>query len=195
VTKRWAVAWVGLLAAAGLGAFYFPGSKQFISIDRCLDSGGSWNYRHRSCQSAPSDPIDMILVDKSSHRMMAFRNGRLVREFRVALGKGGLAPKRLQGDGRVPEGVYRITFHNAASQYHRSLRIGYPTLTQAEAARQAGVDPGSDIMIHGLRNGMGLIGSRHVMSDWTAGCIAVTNQEMDWLFDAVPDATPIEIRA
>ena len=88
-----------------------------------------------------------------------------------------------------------ITFHNAASAFHRSLRIGYPTDEQLAAAQQKGINLGGDIMIHGLPNGLGKIGSRHVRRDWTEGCIAVTNPEMDWLFEAVPDNTPVEIRA
>jgi murein L,D-transpeptidase YafK len=139
--------------------------------------------------------VDMIRVDKSAHLMSVYSGGRLVREFRVALGHGGLAPKRQQGDGRVPEGTYRITDHNPNSAYHLSLRVGYPTDTQVAAAAAAGLNPGGDIMIHGLPNGRGWVGSRHTKLDWTDGCIAVTDREIEWLFKAVPDGTPIEIRA
>jgi murein L,D-transpeptidase YafK len=98
------------------------------------------------------------------------------------------------GDERVPEGEYLISAHNPTSAYHLALRINYPTPQQiAEAPR--GVKLGGDIMIHGLPNDRAWIGSRHRMMDWTAGCIAVTNPEMDWLFSTVPDGTPIEIRA
>jgi len=153
------------IALIGLGAFTLPASKAFASIDRCLNSGRAWDYRASRCQSLPAGPIDYILVDKSDHRMQAFYEGKLIREFRVALGRGGLAPKQEQGDGRVPEGQYLITFHNAASDYHRSLRIGYPTAEQLTAAEQAGINLGGDIMIHGLPNGKGRIGSRHVLRD------------------------------
>lgn len=195
MTKWLVAAVIGLLAAGALGAVKQPKAKQFVAIDRCLRSGGAWDLREHRCQDALPGPIDRILVDKSDHRMMVFRDGTLIREFRIALGRGGLAPKQRQGDRRVPEGEYEINFHNAASGYHRSLRIGYPTPSQVEAARLAGFSPGNDIMIHGLPNGMGAIGSRHVLRNWTDGCIAVTNQEMDWLFTAVPDGTVIEIRA
>jgi len=194
VKRRWAIA-VGAAAILGLGAFYYSGSTQFAAIDHCLQSGRAWEYRTNRCQAVPAGPVDRMIVDKSDRRLQAFRDGELVREFRVALGSGGLAPKQRQGDGRVPEGAYLITYHNAASSYHRSLRIGYPTAEQVTAARAAGIDPGSDIMIHGLPNGMGSIGSRHTLRDWTEGCIAVTNAEMDWLFAAVADGTPVEIRA
>ena len=115
--------------------------------------------------------------------------------FSVALGAGGLGPKVQQGDERVPEGRYLIAGRNPKSAFHLSLRIGYPTPAQVEAARARGIDPGGDIMIHGLPNGQGWLGSQHLRSDWTAGCIAVTNEEIEWLWRAVPDGTPIEIRA
>ena len=137
--------------------------------------------------------IDRIRVDKSDHLMTVFAADRQVRSFKVALGRGGLAPKERQGDGRVPEGIYRIMDRNPQSAFHLSLRIGYPTPAQADAARSSGVDPGGDIMIHGLPNGRGWLKERHRLVDWTQGCVAVTNDEMDWLWQAVPDGTPIEI--
>lgn len=186
---------VGAAAILGLGAAYVPGSKKFAAIDRCLASDRAWNYRASRCQALPAGPVDRLIVDKSARRLTTYRDGKLVREFRVALGSGGLAPKQRQGDGRVPEGSYQITFHNEASRYHLSLKIGYPTDEQRAAAQAAGIDPGGDIMIHGLPSGRGVIGSRHTLRDWTEGCIAVTNPEMDWLFAAVPDGTWIDIRA
>ncbi len=125
--------------------------------------------------------------------MTVFAGDRQIRSFQVALGRGGLGPKEQQGDGRVPEGSYRIAGRNPQSAFHLSLRIGYPTPAQADAARINGVDPGSDIMIHGLPNGRGWLQERHRLIDWTQGCIAVTNDEMDWPWQAVPDGTPIEI--
>ena len=127
--------------------------------------------------------------------MAVYRQGRLVREFRVALGRGGLGAKQRQGDGRVPEGSYRIVAHNPNSAFHLSLRIGYPTPSQAAAAARRGVDSGGDIMIHGLPNGRGFIGSRHTQFDWTEGCVAVTNREIEWLYKAVKVGTPVEISA
>lgn len=167
----------------------------FAQIDSCLQSGQSWNYRARQCAPLPAGPVDLIRIDKMGHWLAVYRDGRLVREFRVALGRGGLAPKQQQGDGRVPEGRYRITAHNPQSAFHLSLRIGYPTAEQVAIARSRGVSPGGDIMIHGLPNGLGEIGSRHVRSDWTDGCIALTNAEIEWLYKAVAVGTPVEITA
>jgi len=186
---------IGLAAATAAGLGYSATRSDFVAIDRCLAANGAWDDRSRRCMPLPDGPVDHILVDKSDHAMWAFREGKQVRKFRIALGFGGLGPKHKQGDGRVPEGQYLITAHNDASAYHLSLRIGYPTPAQIEAADQAGVNPGGDIMIHGLPNGSIHVGSRHVLRDWTAGCIGLTDREIDWLFDAVPDGTPIEIRA
>ena len=127
--------------------------------------------------------------------MTVYSAGRIVHSFPVALGRGGLGPKEKQGDGRVPEGSYEITSRNPQSAYYLSLRIGYPTPKQISAARARGVDPGGEIMIHGLPTGRGWLGQRHRKMDWTQGCIAVTNDEIRWLWDAVPDGTPIEIVA
>ena len=139
--------------------------------------------------------VDRIVVDKSAHKLTVYRASRPVRTFKVALGVGGLAPKVRQGDDRVPEGRYFISGRNPNSAYHLALRISYPTPEQVKAARARGISPGGDIMIHGLPNGRGWIGRNHRRTDWTSGCIAVTDDEIEWLWKAVPDGTPIEIFA
>lgn len=183
-----------VLLAGPIGACAIT-SNEYARIDSCLEAGHAWNYRISRCEQAAQGTVDLIRVDKSAHLMSVYRKGRLIREFRVALGRGDPGPKQQQGDGRVPEGTYQITAHNPNSAYHLSLRIGYPTREQAEAARKQGVNPGGDIMIHGLPNDRGWIGSRHTKFDWTDGCVAVTNSEMEWLFKAVADGTAIEISA
>jgi murein L,D-transpeptidase YafK len=178
------------------GSGYPARSSTFATIDRCLaNASKAWNYRTKQCEAAPTGPVDRIYVDKSEHWMAVYRGGHIIREFRVALGRGGPGPKQKAGDGRVPEGLYAIDFHNPNSAYYLSLHIDYPTADQAAAAAARGVSAGGDIMIHGLPNGRGRIGSRHRKFDWTEGCIAITDPEMQWLFQAVPDGTPIEIRA
>jgi murein L,D-transpeptidase YafK len=168
---------------------------EYAAIDSCLSAGQAWNYRAAKCERPTDGPVDLIKVDKSAHLMSVYRAGQLVREFRVALGRGGPQPKVQQGDGRVPEGAYRIVAHNPNSAFHLSLRIGYPTPEQVAAAARLGVKAGGDIMIHGLPNQKGWIGAKHATADWTEGCIAVTNPEMDWLYKAVPDGTAVEIHA
>lgn len=184
-----------LLAPVILGAAATR-SSAYARIDRCLaQPDNAWNYRTGECGAVPTGPADRIYISKSDHWLAVYRQGHIIREFRVALGRGGLKPKERAGDGRVPEGLYVISAHNPDSAYHRSLRINYPTAQQSADASSRGVKPGGDIMIHGLPNGRGWVGSRHLMADWTDGCIAITNPEMDWLYQAVPDGTPVEIRA
>jgi murein L,D-transpeptidase YafK len=117
-----------------------------------------------------------------------------VRVYDVALGEEPVGPKEREGDGRTPEGLYVIDGRNPQSRYHRSLRISYPGPEDAARAAKLGVSPGGDIMIHGLQNGLGWIGALHRTHDWTRGCIAVTNDEIEEIWDLVPDGTPIEIR-
>ncbi len=135
-----------------------------------------------------------LVVDKRAHSMRAYRGDTLLREFRVALGRGGLGPKLQQGDGRVPEGDYAIDTRNPHSAFHLSLRINYPSPEQVKVAAARGINPGGEIMIHGLPNGLAHVGESHRRVDWTDGCIAVTNREIEWLWRSVPDGTPISIR-
>jgi murein L,D-transpeptidase YafK len=126
--------------------------------------------------------------------MELLTGGRVILTYKVALGQGGLAPKDRQGDGRTPEGHYVIDARNAASEYHLSLHVSYPNADDRKRAAKLGVAPGGDIMIHGLPNGKGWIGAGHRAYDWTLGCIAVTNEEIEEVWKLVPVGTPVEIR-
>jgi murein L,D-transpeptidase YafK len=139
--------------------------------------------------------VDRIVIDKSDRRMWAYANGQPIRAFDIALGRDPVSDKERQGDNRTPEGVYPVTAHNPESAFHLSLRLGYPTPEQSAAAEAAGIDPGGDIMIHGLPDGQAFIGRAHLARNWTEGCIAVTNEEVEWLYEAVEVGTPVEIRA
>ncbi|TCS12224.1 L,D-transpeptidase family protein [Caulobacter sp. BK020] len=136
---------------------------------------------------------DRIVVEKAAHRMTLFAGERKLATYRVSLGRGGLAPKVRQGDRRTPEGDYRITGRNPRSAYHLSLRIGYPTPAQSAQARAGGVDPGGDIMIHGLPNGRGGMAALYRGQDWTDGCIAVTDAEMDEIWRLTRDGAAVRI--
>jgi len=137
---------------------------------------------------------DFILVEKAAHRMTLFADGHEIRSYRVSLGRGGLATKQREGDLLVPEGQYRIETRNPASAYHLSLKISYPDAADRASAVARGESAGSNIMIHGIRNGLGWLGRAHLLVDWTAGCIAVTNPEMKEVWRVVPDGTAVEIR-
>ena len=137
---------------------------------------------------------DRVVIEKAAHRMTLFDGDRAIRSYDIALGHGGLARKTRQGDGRTPEGRYQIDSRNPQSHYHLALHISYPEARDVKAAAALGASPGGDIMIHGLPNGLGAIGSLHRSSDWTAGCIAVTDAEIEEIWRSVPDGTPVEIR-
>lgn len=137
---------------------------------------------------------DRILVEKSARRLTLYQGGEVIASYPVSLGRGGLAPKRREGDKLTPEGMYKISGRNPRSAYHLSLRISYPDEADKKRASEAGVSAGGDIMIHGIRNGLGWLGIFHRMADWTQGCIALTNAEIRQLWNIVPDGTLIEIR-
>lgn len=129
---------------------------------------------------------DAIHVYKAQRRMDLLRDGRVIVTYRIVLGGAPVGHKRQQGDQRTPEGNYRITYRNDRSRFHLSLRISYPNEADRQQAAARGVDPGGDIMIHGATPP----GSQ---ADWTEGCIAVTNAEMDAIWQRVPVGTPIRI--
>lgn len=135
-----------------------------------------------------------ILVEKSARRLTLMHNGDVIRTYDVALGSAPRGPKRQEGDGRTPEGVYAIDFRNARSHFHLALRISYPNVADRADAKARGVPPGGDIMIHGLPNGLGWLGGLHLSRDWTDGCIAVTDSQMDEIWRLVDVGTKVEIR-
>ena len=128
-----------------------------------------------------------MVVSKKRREMVLLRGESVLRTYRIALGREPVGPKRQEGDGRTPEGRYVIDRRNAKSKYHLALHISYPDAADVARAREAGVDPGGDIMIHGLKDGVRRDG------DWTQGCIAVTDEEMDEIWGLVGDGTAIWI--
>lgn len=140
------------------------------------------------------DPqADRILVRKAARELVLFRQGKVLKSYRIALGRNPVGPKRRQGDSRTPEGLYTISGRNPGSAFHRALRVSYPSAADRARARREGVSPGGDIMIHGLPNGQGYIGAAHRLTDWTDGCIAVTNQEIEEIWRLAPNGTPVLI--
>ena len=137
---------------------------------------------------------DSILILKKDHVMELLAGGRVIRTYKVALGQGGLAPKEHEGDARTPEGHYTIDSRTAVSHYHKALHVSYPDANDRRRAAKLGVSPGGAIMIHGLPNGKGWVGAKHRLFDWTLGCIAVTDEEIDEIWGLVPVGTPVEIR-
>jgi murein L,D-transpeptidase YafK len=153
-----------------------------------------WANRADQPPLAPDARADRVVVDKSERTLVLLAGGRALKTYHVSLGGSPAGHKRREGDERTPEGAYVLDYRNPSSSAHRSLHVSYPDSADVARARAAGVAPGGMIMIHGIWNGLGWIGRLHRLVDWTDGCIAVTNAEMDEIWRAVPDSTPIEIR-
>jgi murein L,D-transpeptidase YafK len=136
--------------------------------------------------------VDKIVIEKSARRMLLLRDGQTLREYRIALGFSPEGDKLRQGDGRTPEGTFRIDRRNDSSRYHLSLGLDYPRPTDRARAATGGYDPGGDIMIHGQPNA--LPDNSMVRGDWTAGCIAVSNTEMREIWSVTQVGTVVEIQ-
>lgn len=137
---------------------------------------------------------DRILILKSERKLLLFHDGAVLKSFWIALGRNPEGAKTAVGDGRTPEGIYRIDGRNRESWFHRSLHISYPNKADRDRARTLGVNPGGSIRIHGVPPGYGPSGPDERMIDWTDGCIAVTNADMDEIWARVPNGTIVEIR-
>jgi murein L,D-transpeptidase YafK len=138
--------------------------------------------------------IDKILVYKSMHKMEIYEKNKLIKTYKIAIGRGGKGAKELEGDEKTPEGIYYINSKNKDSGYHNNLGISYPNEKDIKRGKKLNKPTGGDIKIHGLKNGFGFIGKFHLLFDWTLGCIALSNDEIDELSQHTPIGTIIEIK-
>jgi murein L,D-transpeptidase YafK len=168
---RWLTTVVITLAAAIIAYAHFP------SLPRLSEDTRS----------------DLIVVKKSERSLTLWLDGRPLKRYPIALGVAPRGPKEVQGDGRTPEGRYFIDGRNPGSRYHLALHISYPNAADRARAANMGRPPGGDIMVHGLPRGRGWLGRFGRWSDWTLGCICVTNADIAEIWGAVPVGTPIEI--
>lgn len=156
--------------------------------------GAYYGYLLLSERSLPEGTkIDRLVVHKSERRLEAYSKGELVKSYSVSLGKTPVGDKQHEGDNKTPEGRYTINDKNPNSDYYKNLGVSYPNAADRREAIRLGKPVGGDIKIHGLPNKIPFIGRWHRLIDWTAGCMAVTNDEMEELYQAVPVGTPIEI--
>lgn len=137
---------------------------------------------------------DRVVIEKGARTLSLFSGERKLKTYRIALGSNPRGAKQQEGDGRTPEGTYIIDSRNKDSAFHRALHISYPNADDRRRARARGVSPGGAIMIHGLPNRMSLIGTAHLLRDWTQGCIAVTNDEIEEIWRVVPNGTRVVIK-
>lgn len=164
--------------------------------------GAGWFGWHRFGpgigQTPPPPPVaqgvraDHILIEKSARKLTVSRAGKVLMTTEISLGFAPTGDKSQEGDGKTPEGLFVIDRKNPQSAYHLSLGINYPRPSDIARAKAAGVDPGGDIFIHGQPNSVGNLVT--LPGDWTAGCIAVTNAEIETLWAMIDHGTPVEIR-
>ena len=161
----------------------------------CLLAAGVAAFAYLNINPLPRDAVaDRVVVEKAARRLTLLRDGKPLKTYRVALGRAPVGAKEYEGDQRTPEGNYLIDFHKPDSDYHLALHISYPEQHDIDRAAVDGRSAGSDIMIHGLPNGRGWIGRFHRRNDWTLGCVAVADFEIEEIYRVVPDGTPIELR-
>jgi murein L,D-transpeptidase YafK len=137
--------------------------------------------------------VDYIVVEKSKRTLSLYCNNQIIKQYKIALGFNPSGNKQQEGDGRTPEGKYTIVSKNPDSIAHLSLKISYPSIDDIQLAKFKYLTPGSNIMIHGLKNNWAWIGKYHTLVDWTRGCIAVNNDEIEEIYAATPIGTTIEI--
>ena len=137
--------------------------------------------------------ITKLVVHKSERTMEVYSGDILLKTYRISLGGNPIGDKEFEGDRKTPEGQYTINGKNPNSSYHKNLAISYPNADDILDAKRRNVSPGGEIKIHGIRNGLTFIGKFHRTWDWTAGCIAVTDEEIDELYNAVAIGTPVII--
>ncbi len=177
----WRLFWLLLIGALGAASLLF------------------WALRADLFPRTPPPPpaplheqIDHILIEKSARRLSVFKKGEKLREYEIALGFTPQGNKTVEGDGKTPEGLFRIDRRNPNSAFHLSLGIDYPQPDDIARAQAAGTSPGGDIFIHGQPNKVGNLIT--LPGDWTAGCIALSNAEMQELWRITPTGTAVEIR-
>src|SRR4030095_3197561 len=154
--------------------------------------GVIWGYW--PTPTLPTDVrIDRVVVNKSARRLELLSGNDVIASYRVALGRHPDGPKLALGDGRTPEGDYMIDYRNLQSKFHRALHISYPSGEDVRDAHARGVEPGGTIMIHGVDDRFAKLGRFHTFLDWTDGCIAVTNAEVDQIYQVVVDRRPLHI--
>ena len=139
-------------------------------------------------------PVDRVIVQKANRRMELMRAGAVIASYKISLGLQPIGQKQREGDFRTPEGTYRLTRRNAQSDFFLAVQVSYPEASDIAIARRKGWQPGGAIMVHGLPNILKYSRDRYLSTDWTDGCIALSNEDMldFWLLTGA--GTPIEIR-
>lgn len=143
---------------------------------------------------ASASTIDLVRVSKGQRTLELLSGETVVKTFTIALGANPVGHKQQEGDERTPEGRYVLDYRNPNSQYYKSIHVSYPNAADQARARAAGRKPGGDIMIHGQKNGFSGMSRLTQKMDWTNGCIALHDADMEYVWQKVKNGTPIEIK-
>jgi len=168
-------------------------SDSFINQDRCLDSGGRWHSSLQICETEEYSKVTLVKVDKSEGKMALFSHGKLIRQYNVVFGANPQGHKYQEGDEKTPEGNYKLDYKKEDSSFYRSMHINYPNSSDRAYADKLDVSPGGFIMVHGQRNYLGWLSPVMQHFNWTDGCIALDNEEMDDFMELVNVGTDIQI--
>jgi murein L,D-transpeptidase YafK len=183
--------WFSLLVASSVLIFMSGCSLFTYNLPQQFPSAPP--ARDLSLESGPLK-ADMVVVYKSKRLMELRKRGKTIREYRISLGKNPEGPKLMKGDKKTPEGLYVLDWRNGKSYYHRSIHISYPNAIDMLRAEEMGVNPGNMIMIHGIPPSYNHAANILKHRDWTSGCIAVNNSEIDEIWNLVNDGTMIYIK-
>lgn len=156
-------------------------------------SSAAFNVANANEDIQAKPKIKAIAVTKSLRTLQLIdANNQVYKTYNVSLGTNPIGPKQKSGDGKTPEGRYIVSYKNPQSKFHLSLNVSYPNAQDRKNAKELGVNPGGDIMIHGIGE-YGWVGGAHTLLDWTQGCIAVTNEEIEEIYSVVKEGTVIYI--
>lgn len=144
--------------------------------------------------SFATEKADSVLVVKSESKLCLMNDGKVVKTYYAAFGANPKGHKRQEGDERTPEGKYILDYKNEGSSFFKAIHISYPNDEDKKRAEEKGVSPGGQIMIHGQKNGFGWLSFIVQRFNWTDGCIALSNSDMDEVWESVDVGTPIEIK-
>jgi murein L,D-transpeptidase YafK len=147
-----------------------------------------------SCSAFAGDKADRVVVIKSTKTLSLYKSERLLGTYSVVFGANPVGHKQQEGDERTPEGRYILDFKKSDSAFYKAIHISYPNTQDIESAKKRGVSPGGLIMIHGQKNGLGWVSFISQKFNWTDGCIALNNKDMDFIWEAIEAGTPIEIK-
>ncbi len=138
--------------------------------------------------------IDLVRVYKAEHKLQLIASGKVLNEFPIALGSNPKGHKKQEGDGKTPEGIYTLDYKKSDSAFYKAFHISYPNADDIAAAKSLGVRPGGAVMIHGQKNGLGWLSFISQRFDWTNGCVALRDADIDILWASVKEGTKVEIK-